>query len=63
VYIQLEAISLTRDIPEGLGWLIRPFVTTIPKESLVFTLNRTRAALDGTQGSVDPKKSSAVPGK
>ena len=46
VYVQLEAISLTRDIPEGLGWLVRPFITSIPKESLAFTLNRTREALD-----------------
>jgi len=45
VYLQLEAISVTRDIPEGLGWLIRPFVTSIPRESLVFTLTRTREAL------------------
>jgi hypothetical protein len=45
VYIQLEAISLSRDIPEGLGWLIRPFITSIPEESLRFTLNRTQAAL------------------
>jgi hypothetical protein len=45
VYVQLEAISLTRDIPDGLGWLIRPFITSIPKESLEFTLNRTRQAL------------------
>jgi hypothetical protein len=45
VYVQLEAVSLTRDIPEGLGWLVRPFITSIPKESLVFTLNRTRDAL------------------
>jgi hypothetical protein len=48
VYVQLEAISLTRDIPDGLGWLIRPFVTSIPGESLAFTLNRTRKALDQT---------------
>jgi hypothetical protein len=46
VYVQLEAISLTRDIPDGLGWLVRPFITSIPRESLVFTLNRTRAALE-----------------
>jgi hypothetical protein len=45
VYVQLEAISLTRDIPTGLGWLISPFITSIPKESLVFTLTRTRQAL------------------
>ena len=46
-YVQLEAISLTRDIPTGLNWLVSPFVTSIPKESLVFTLTRTRDALAG----------------
>ena len=45
VYIQLEAISLTRGIPAGLGWLIRPFITSIPQESLTFTLTHTRDAL------------------
>jgi hypothetical protein len=44
-YVQLEAISLTRDIPTGLGWLIRPFVTSVPQESLRFTLSQTRANL------------------
>jgi hypothetical protein len=44
-YVQLEAISLTRDIPVGLGWLIGPFISSIPKESLEFTLGRTRQAL------------------
>jgi hypothetical protein len=44
-YVQLEAISLTRDIPAGLAWLIAPFVTDIPKESLEFTLQRTREGL------------------
>jgi hypothetical protein len=44
-YVQLEVISLTRDIPAGLGWLIRPFITSVPEESLNFTLSRTRAGL------------------
>jgi hypothetical protein len=44
-YVQLEAVSLTRDIPAGLGWLIRPFITSVPEESLTFTLSRTREAL------------------
>lgn len=47
VYVQLEAISLTRDIPSGFGWLINPFITSIPRESLEFTLTRTRQALVG----------------
>jgi hypothetical protein len=45
VYIECESISLTRDIPAGLGWLIKPFVTGIPKDSLLMTLGSTRAAL------------------
>jgi hypothetical protein len=45
VYIECESISLTRDIPTSLGWLIRPFVTSIPKESLEMTMGSTRAAL------------------
>ena len=44
VIVECEAISLTRDIPTGLGWLIGPFVQSIPRESLQFTLNATRAA-------------------
>ena len=45
VYVQSEVVSLTRDIPAGLGWLIGPFVTSIPKESLTFTLDATRRAV------------------
>lgn len=45
VYVQCEAVSLTRDIPTGLGWLIKPFITGIPRESLTFTLTRTRDGL------------------
>ena len=45
VYVQCESLSLTRGIPTGLGWLIGPFVTSIPRESLTFTLETTRAVL------------------
>jgi len=45
VYVQSEVASLTRDIPTGLGWLVGPFVTSIPKETLVFTLEATRKAV------------------
>ena len=52
VYVQSEVVSLTRDIPAGLGWLIGPFVTSIPKESLTFTLEATRKAVLGKAKSV-----------
>jgi len=45
VYIQSEVVSLTRDIPTGLGWMIGPFVSGIPKETLAFTLDATRRAV------------------
>jgi hypothetical protein len=47
VYIQCESVSLTRGIPAGFGWLIGPFVTSIPRESLAFTLETTRRILAG----------------
>jgi hypothetical protein len=46
VYIQCEALSLTRDIPTGLGWLLKPLVTRIPKESLNKALGRTRDVVE-----------------
>jgi hypothetical protein len=42
VYVELEAISLTRDVPSGLGWLVKPFITSVPRESLQSTLESTR---------------------
>jgi hypothetical protein len=42
VYLQCEAMSLTRDIPTGLGWLLKPLVTAIPRQSLNRALGQTR---------------------
>ncbi|HXQ26510.1 MAG TPA: hypothetical protein VN822_08910 [Candidatus Acidoferrales bacterium] len=44
-YVECQSISLTRDIPAGLGWLIGPYVTSVPRESLTFTLATTRSAV------------------
>jgi hypothetical protein len=51
VYEQCESISLTRDVPFGFGWIIRPFITGIPRQALEFTLGQVRKAL------VDPRSS------
>lgn len=45
VYAECRAISLTRDIPVGLGWIIEPIVRRLPGESLIATLKATRDAL------------------
>jgi hypothetical protein len=45
VYMECQAVSLTRDIPTGFGWLIEPVIRDLPKESLMRTLEGTRQAL------------------
>jgi hypothetical protein len=45
VYIETRAISLTRDVPAGLGWIIEPIIFKLPKQSLVNVLTATRRAL------------------
>jgi hypothetical protein len=45
LYLQIESLSLTRSIPHGLGWVIRPYIESIPRESLEFTLRSTCNAL------------------
>jgi hypothetical protein len=46
VYLECQAVSLTRDVPTGLGWLIEPIVRDLPRESLALTLEGVRKALD-----------------
>jgi hypothetical protein len=43
-YVECQSVSLTRDIPTGLGWTVGPFVTSVPRESLTFTLVTARSA-------------------
>ena len=45
LYMQVESISLTRSIPTGLGWAVRPYVESVPRESLEFTLRSVCSAL------------------
>lgn len=45
VYIECHAISLSRAVPAGFGWLIEPITRELPKESLIGALRSTRNAL------------------
>jgi hypothetical protein len=45
VYLECRTISLSRDIPHGLSWMIRPIVASLPRESLRETLDATVRAL------------------
>jgi hypothetical protein len=45
VYLELEAIALTRDIPGSLRWLVSPVVNRLSVNSLTTTLRQTRDAV------------------
>lgn len=45
LYMQIESVSLTRSVPRALDWAIRPFVESVPRESLEFILRSTCNAL------------------
>lgn len=45
VCAECRAISLTRNIPKGLGWIIEPIIHRLPRESLINTLRATRDAV------------------
>jgi hypothetical protein len=47
VYAQCEAISLSRDLPPLIGWMIKGFVEKFPKESMQNTLRGTKEAVLG----------------
>ncbi len=62
VYIECQAISLTRDVPTGLGWLIEPIIRGLPRESLIRTLESTRTAIETRKAPGASSTSPAAPG-
>ena len=47
VFVECLSVSLSRRIPFGLGWIVKPFVSSMPRESLEGTLQATRVAVRG----------------
>jgi hypothetical protein len=44
-YIEVEAIALSRDIPVALRWVVNPIVRRVSRNSMVVSLQQTRAAV------------------
>ena len=51
VYIEVEAIVLSRDIPLGLRWIAEPIVRRISRSSLTTALRQTRDAVECRLGA------------
>jgi hypothetical protein len=44
VLAECRTLSLSRNIPAAVAWAIKPFVNSLPRDSLMTTLQATRAA-------------------
>ena len=42
VFLECRSLTLTRSIPFGLNWVVKPFVTGIPKDSLTELVESTK---------------------
>ena len=51
IYARCEAISLSRDVPLGLGWMLKGFLEKFPKESMMNTLRGTREAIQNRKAA------------
>ena len=60
VYMECRSISLSRSIPAVLDWIIRPMVTSVPRESLRNTLEATVRSLGKEHPSVTLREAPAA---
>jgi hypothetical protein len=59
VYIELEAIALSRDIPAALRFIVDPIVRSVSRSALLTSLTQTENAVCGR--SADVAKSASIP--
>ncbi|HEU0119882.1 MAG TPA: hypothetical protein VFQ91_05100 [Bryobacteraceae bacterium] len=45
LWMEVRSISLTRDVPVGLGWAVKPIVRDLPRESLETLMAATKQAV------------------
>ena len=46
-YVELEGMALSRDIPVGMRWLVKPIVEQLSRISIAMSLRRVRDAVIG----------------
>ncbi|MBL8241543.1 MAG: hypothetical protein JNM66_29230 [Bryobacterales bacterium] len=44
LWMEVRSVSLTRDVPAGLGWAVKPIVRDLPRESLEAVMEATKRA-------------------
>ena len=60
VYVELEAVALSRDMPGGLRWLVDPVVRRTSRGSIQVSLQKTEEAVLETSRTARDKKDNAT---
>ena len=47
VFLECQSLTLTRSIPFGMGWIVKPFVESVPRDSLEELVESTRRYFSG----------------
>ncbi|MBV9503909.1 MAG: hypothetical protein JO323_02780 [Acidobacteriia bacterium] len=63
VYLELEAMALTRDIPASVAWMVKPVVNHLSTNSLVATLRQTHDAVVSPQHGGESSALCPVPNR
>jgi hypothetical protein len=53
VFVQMEAMVLSRDVPKALRWFVNPIVRRVSRDSLQLSLEQTRGALQSKPARVE----------
>ena len=51
VYVELEVIVLSRDIPVAVRWVVNPIVRRVSKNAMLTSLRQMEEAVDSTAGT------------
>jgi len=54
VYMQVETIVLSRDVPPILAWFVNPLIRRVARQSVINVLNATRRGLLNSRAGVKP---------
>ena len=60
VYVELEAIALSRDIPVAVRWIADPIVRRVSRNTLLISLQQMEDAVRSTAGSATRKANPSI---
>ena len=60
VYLEMEAIALSRDIPTAVRWFVDPVIRRVARDSMSTTLRRTEEAVGAVAASARASHSTSI---